>query len=417
MGWYTRGPGGFEYKYGDLFELARASGLGRLGLIPRIRALAEDEPFDDDEFLGPLLDELAIELPGVSFDGDALPLRPGADPGEVLEDLAAALQGHRQALSQALAGEEAEGVVDLTLTADRMLTIVEADRPELERWLNAGLESEVFTAAALAEGVLDGPGGGYEPPARLAEVVRRFALEDAPRHLALFAWAHASLGEPEAVEWRFFQPGDELEEASLGRSRNRRAVVLFRPEEHPILDLIARLMDVSPAVRSAAFYFHPTDLELVLPPEPEVVDDEVERGMVYCQLLAQRVVSVLPGVTEVFPILDAENGLAIGWHPTASREDLARAAKDTEVEALALEDLLASSEAADLPGELRLAALTRSVDPDLGLVLGSIVEGTGALPESMPEALLPILVDHLLGLDVPAAMAERLAVAVGRSLS
>jgi hypothetical protein len=122
----------------------------------------------------------------------------------------------------------------------------------------------------------------------------------------------------------------------MQEAENPRIVVLFRPVDIPALDRMAEHFELSRAMRSSWFFVHSTDFEAELPPEPDVAPEDVARGMELCRYLSRRLFLVLSPLREQIPEIDEARGFELGWHPSATLEELraAFAASDMETQDL-----------------------------------------------------------------------------------
>jgi hypothetical protein len=201
MGWYTEGPGGFGYKYGDVIAVARSSEVGTLCAIPCV--LAEDMEGDSiDEFLGPLqevIEKTGLPWRHVEFShtvdphGESIQVEHDVDPARMLREFTTLVAEHAGSVRSALAATPGRPEVTVLVVGLNWFWNVTPDEiPALVGWLNAPFgDLAPVTIDGLRAGTIDL--GDYVPPATLAAVFERSAKEDAARHLALCALAHATL--------------------------------------------------------------------------------------------------------------------------------------------------------------------------------------------------------------------------------
>lgn len=402
MGWYTHGPNGMEYKYGDVLALAQATGLGQLSVVPRVEPITEDGDCFDDEpfpFLGPV--QRALETRGLQwtpypFDteadpsGESIVVPLDVDPGALLDELRERISDHFDSVA-ALVEPEEDTVDQLVLGLEFAWTVDAEHLPDLVAWLNASLANPVVTEAALrARRPL--PGTWYEPPTVLVEAVAKFARGDDPRHLAMHALAH-TLASGETLT--LFQPDDNYQEVVPRPGAEPRGVLLFRPEDNLALRELARALGVDAATRAMTWYAHDQRVEVELPPEPEVDPAQLEAGMALCRAL-MGLMPALPVVDRLTAEVSESEGLSIGWHPSASREDLERSFAPTGLATLDLGDVTMGPqlEAAGVPS-LEFFGLTvrQNADPDdpddasMFACLRYLAEG-GEVPVEVPTSFV-----------------------------
>jgi hypothetical protein len=398
VGWYTRGPGDLEYKYGDVFGLARACGLGRLEIVPRVRVIAggDEVAVDDLEFVGPL--QRAIErtwLPWVPFrfdaGGEAVEVPRDRDAGAELDELAHLVESYADSIARVY---EAAGVdkpiEELIASFDASWTLPAADVPALLAWLNAPLDGGPITLAALREGQADD--GWYEPPADLQDAFD--TLEgDEPRHLALHAvaWAALAGGDDDLV---LDQPDDEHQQDAWTAGEAAPGVLLFHPDVHPFMGALAEAFDLPAAEREWAFSVHGRGHR----PAAPAAAPEVAAFAAY----AARLLAHLFGRAAGLP-----REVEAGWHPDASELELADGFRAADLEAHHLGDLLddARIRVPGLPVP-ELLARRSEVTPANRLV--DYLRDGGEVPAATRVAEVGDLLLVVGDLDLPAQHHDRL---------
>ncbi len=236
MGWYTSDrDSGFEYKYGDLIELARSSGLGTLALLPRIAVLDKDGEFlDVAEFLGPIqrwalgkgLDWKApLEfIDDKHHESVAVPL--DVDMQKTLRTWVGRLRKNKKVLIQAIRhfNKYPDGdVSSVTLGIEANWTLPETEYPALCTWLNGykrpskGARKGSASAPAAAFRLDAFPKHGEKGiPGSLKAAFSALPDKDEPRNLASHALLHAiSHGTPLDL----FMPDDRHQQVVWGEDQ------------------------------------------------------------------------------------------------------------------------------------------------------------------------------------------------------
>lgn len=232
MGWYTGGPGGLSYKYGDVLALARSCGLGSLLAIPRLSVEDEEDIIDVDElvFLGALQEKaLAMGLPWVAclgFDpatdpyGEGFGVALDVDVDALLDELVDCVDENILNIVAVMhavvedTGELTEEDIDIVAGFDFAWSLPEEDAPRLLAWLNEALRGEAadITLEALDAGAMV-DGDWYEPPPELREAFAIINEYDDARYLALQALACARVSGEDLV---LDQPDDDYQVIAWG---------------------------------------------------------------------------------------------------------------------------------------------------------------------------------------------------------
>jgi hypothetical protein len=397
MGWYAHGPNELEYKYGNVVAAAAASGVGLLGVAPRVRSAAE---IDELEFLKDLQD--AVEragLPwrhlefsdGIDTGGLFLPVALDFDPWAMLNDLSGILAKHVESvrLAYAAATGEPASFEELRISMDVLWVVPPTQVDTLFAWLNEPLApTDRITADRLRTGSFEHR--WYQPPADLATVFNQFGDADDRRYLV--AIALANYAHDASDQFWLSQPDDDLGQVawrSIG-------AVLYRPADHPFLDLLAEAFGVAPAVRDQVFYaFAPLGpgQEVNLPPEQDVSSEDARAGLEFAWGVG-RILNVLVDTGFGTNAADGRH-MSMGWHAGGSFDDIAAAFNRAGRSVHSLDDVLADhrGEKSDLPAEIRLLVLARGGAPE---VAGYVLDG-GEQPEPSLSAVI-IMLAHL---DVP----------------
>ncbi|MDC0717520.1 hypothetical protein [Nannocystis bainbridge] len=228
MGWYTTNADDtFQWKYGDVVALARASGLGALVLLPRLQVVDEDgEFFDGEEFIGPIQQwaieqELPWEQP-ILFDRDdghdeAVPVPGDVDVTARLEQWARVLRTNRASLIAALRhfnDVDHDAFVRASLATEAIWRLPESDYGALIAWLNEPLVetgAPRFSLEDLREGDFDDD--EYEPSEATQAALDALPAGDDTRVMAAHALGHALV---EGSPLELCQPGDSYSLALWG---------------------------------------------------------------------------------------------------------------------------------------------------------------------------------------------------------
>ncbi len=232
MGWYTGGPGGLSYKYGDVLALARSCGLGSLLAIPRLSVEDAEDIIDVDElvFLGTLQAKaLAMGLPWepcLGFDRAADPYGEGfgvaldVDVDELLDELVDCVDRNILNIVAVMhevvedTDELTENDIDILASFDFAWSLPTQEIPQLLAWLNEALQGEAtqITLEALDDGAMV-DGDWYEPPPELREAFAIINEYDDARYLALQALACARVSGEDLV---LDQPDDDYQVSAWG---------------------------------------------------------------------------------------------------------------------------------------------------------------------------------------------------------
>jgi hypothetical protein len=423
MRWCTTGPGGLSYGFGDVFAVALPVGRGHLAVRPRITATPADDGPAEPVFLADLQQRIeAAGLPWthVPVDRDGW-IRIGCDitPGSMLVGYAEILASHSDSLQAVLGASSA--VTGLTLRVDCRWTLPAADIPHLLSWIAGERVPGPLTPQDLAAGRI-GADGWYEPPSALAEAFEHMGLLDRPRDLATRAVAHAVLAGHNGDLW-LHQPGDDLEmtialDGPDGPADDvQRAVVFFRPVEHPVLDLLAGAFGVGAADRHCVFYSC-TPGENVLPAEEPRTAEEVGHGIAYIRLVSRAVLNRLAddelphGGHRIFHPREEGEEMQIhhtGWHAGGGEAEVVAAFADSGLRLLPLPELL-RRERIETGGtwQERLGALLGS-DATTAMSARFLLGETDATPAELTLWALQRLVVALDGLAAEELDTARLA--------
>lgn len=220
MGWYTTNADDtFQWKYGDVVALARASGLGSLVLLPRLQVVDDDgDFFDGEEFIGPIqrwaLDrglpwQQPIPFAREDEHDESVPVPGDVDVNATLEQWASVLHTNRDSLIAALRhfnDVDHDPFVRASLSTEAIWRLPESDYGALIAWLNEPLAEEGaprFSLEDLSEGDVDDD--EYEPSEATQAALDALPEGDDARVMAAHALGHALV---EGSPLELFQPGD-----------------------------------------------------------------------------------------------------------------------------------------------------------------------------------------------------------------
>jgi len=421
MGWYTTGPGELQYKYGDVFAVARSSKVGTLLVIPRVAAFDPDGELIEAEdlmFLGPL--QAAIERRGlpwrhldlaldVDASGESIRVPVERPPAAILDDIADLVAEHAASVCQTItevAGQDVE-VARLAVSIECRWTVAPAEIPALLAWLNAPLgEASPITVERLREGSIDEL-DDYVPSEALEDVFASFEDGDAPRHLAAYALAMAVLAdEPLYLD----QPDDDHQQdawSSEEEEDHGPGAVLFRPVDHPFLDLLARAFDLPLVLRECVFFVHGASEEIEMPPEAELPAADTESGFAFVRYVAGRC-AAMPSIGRIAAAEDDHGrNLSFGWHTGGSFDEVAGAFHDAGITVLTMDQFVATERAPyrGISAHDRLVAIHSAGDeqPELAYVLAG-----GEPPAVVTPMLMSVLLLVLEDLELPVHEQVRL---------
>ena len=434
MGWYTSGPGGLSFKYGYVAQLARACGLGRLTVTPRIITPIE---IDDLEFLGPLqrrIKELKLPWrPELAFSGpgrESLPVARDVDLMAQLALFAGQVQRHRKSVLKAIEKtvEDGDDVDELTVSMECDWSLPPGQLRRFVDWVNAPLEArqKKISMAGLRKGKLDAR-DWYRPPRVLAKTFAALERDD-DRSLALRALAHAAVsGEP----IRLGQPDDDyqvtvwtqeggdqdyekdLEEQLREANEPTPRVLVFRPADDPFVGVLANALGLPARMRKFPFYFHSDRFDDLykLPPEPKIPKAHEATGYRF----SERVVDMLfelPAFDNFDPPIDDEDRLvSYGWPNELSLAELSDSFIEAGFEVWTLGRLFEDTRKPQSGGaRRRLAALLKAARPGSAdaRALAYVLKGSKPSPPSN-FALVTSLFSVLDRIDLTRVETERLA--------
>lgn len=203
MGWYAHGPGGAQYKYGDVFEALMFTDIGQLYYHPRLSTTGEnylnDEYIEALEFVADVQKKAkAHDLPWVDLPFVNDGLLYDFEHDDFVSTMTAHLQQHRETLKTLLALEDhIDNISQLTLSFSWQWLV--DDIPSLYQWLQD--ECEEMTDKTLSQGQID---VWYRPPASLQAAFD--ALEGTDHFIASMVGAHA-VSKDDVFE--VYQPDDD----------------------------------------------------------------------------------------------------------------------------------------------------------------------------------------------------------------
>lgn len=411
MGSYTEGPGGLQYTDGDVVGAARASGLGRLSVVPKVRAqTGEDEP--EAESLGAL--QVAIQergLPWQAFDfgadGEAIGVPIDADLFAVLGRIAEAVAVHASSVIQVLEREEKEsvGLESLTASIELRWEVGADEREALVAWLNEGISGDAsFNDDLLRSGELDDD--WYEPPAELEPLFSDWETNDEARHLVAHAHAHALLsGEP----FLLHQPDDDYQ-VDAWKAAGAPGFVLFTPAKYPFVDLLAQWLGVPEELRQRVFYLHASVSDYELPPEEDIAEADEEAGNRFLWFVAWAV-NGLPGARLLGPKEDdGLRDLTMGWHMEATEEQLFELLVETGLSDVKLDEILEDGQQPALRAVSSLERLSLLKDSAPGSRAElEFVLGESRKPPALQSATMALLLAAIREVDLPKDVLARIA--------
>ncbi len=375
MGWYTSGPGGARYKYGDVVEAADACRLGHLEAIPRL--YCPEVSLDDFEFLG-LVQRAAVKI-GMPWamldfgdDDESVPMDPGLSVWAWLERLVGQVQDNLPTLRQLLilAEKPPQEMASLTLSCEFSWKVPEQEQGALLAWLVEPLKAAAgFTLEALAEGTLEHD--WYTPPAALKGAFDGFARDDNARHLVACMLGAAAVSQD---GFSLHQSDEEFQlEVDLNAAPS--GAIFFVPVEHPFMNTLAEVMGVHESIRQCVFYAHHGGREIEFPPEPDVPQGWLQPGFDFARM-ATRLMRLCEHFDVIIGGVGGEHHVTFGWHGAASAQEMAEVFAHAGVAPLTLSRFFAPAaffEGMDF--EERLAALgaLRQQDPGQWEAMGHIL--------------------------------------------
>lgn len=174
------------------------------------------------------------------------------------------------------------------------------------------------------------------------------------------------------------------------------SIVVYKPIEMPLINLIAEHLGVPESVRQSYFYFFRKGQSLNWPPEPDLSQLEIDTGFNFIQYLADHILFFTIPIRESFiKIFNVNNsvGLTHGWHPTASLEQISEVAKNASLAQYNLADIF--SRPSDESITQRLQNIPEELKTKGGSPFGKLLHylETG---EELPAKLNPELIEQLI---------------------
>ncbi|HUH00694.1 MAG TPA: hypothetical protein VML75_01790 [Kofleriaceae bacterium] len=408
MEWYAEGPGGLRYEEGDVVGAARASGLGRLLVVPKVRAqTGEDQP--EPESLAAL--QVAIQERGLSWqafdfgaDGEAIAVPIDADLFAVLGRIAEAVAVHAGSVIQALEREAAE-LESLTASIELRWEVGADEREALVAWLNEGTSGHAsVTDELLRSGEVDDD--WYEPPAELEDVFSHWDAHDEARHLVAHAHARALLS---GAPFLLHQPDDDYQ-VDAWKADGAPGFVLFTPAKYPFIDLLAQWLGVPEALRQRVFYLHASVADYDLPPEEDIAEADEDAGNRFLWFVAWAT-NGLPGARLLGPKEDdGLRDLTMGWHMEATEEQLFELLVETGLSDVKLDDVLEDGQAPALraASSLERLSLLKDSAPSSHAALEYIL-GESRKPPALESATMALLLAAIRDVELPKDVLARIA--------
>jgi hypothetical protein len=314
MGWYTSGPDGLSYKYGNVVRLARQCPVGKCAIAPRIGLCDEEgDAIEDIAFFSDL--QLEIEKRGLPWQhlelvADDMEVARDVDLRQLQTFLADLVQKYIGSILEVATEVGETEICSISTSFDFSWQLLEPDWPRFLAWLNEPLADEVcFTRENLSKGTLKDD--WYWPPDELARSARTL-LEDNARDLALAAAGAAcvtnealALNQPdddyEVVVW----PDSELDgedDGSEAPAPEPRDAALYVVSEHPLLVRLATIFGFDARYHGCPSYSYVDQpgSAVSFPPEQELDEANTNAGLALTRAV----------------------GLALGLHQNAVTEDL-----------------------------------------------------------------------------------------------
>ncbi|OJJ19834.1 hypothetical protein BKI52_15240 [marine bacterium AO1-C] len=202
MGWYTWGPGGFTYKYGNVHALARACRLGECTICPRIfSVLSNGEYFDEPDFLSDIqaaIEKLNLPWSHVDFIQEGLKADPDQDLIDyvtIVKDIVSPyIQSIESYINQLNRFDEPVKIIEIIVRIDFNWTLDKKDWPAFIDWLSIPM-TEPLSVEKISKGAIEDTYYlSYSLPVELGDAMKKL---DDTRHLGLNALGTAILIDEE----------------------------------------------------------------------------------------------------------------------------------------------------------------------------------------------------------------------------
>ncbi len=209
MGWYTTGPGGLEWKYGNVLELSTWIGsLGEFRVVPRVEIHHEEgDVILDYSFLSEWqhgFEKNSLEWVHIPFEGDTIivdrhKFKPKTYKNQ-LKDLVIKNIGLFQQLVNILLEEESEKIASATIEIEYSLHISKEKYQDILNKINPSKDLSLLTLADIDAGTFTDSYFELHPSTWMTQQFSEDAL------LALNGVAFAYKNKE---DFYLFQPGDD----------------------------------------------------------------------------------------------------------------------------------------------------------------------------------------------------------------